>query len=108
MKSTNVFLKPAILYFGASFLLHLVWENAQMPFYVVEDASASRIFAMCLFATATGDMLFTLTLFLTVACIHKKLAWLTDRGAYSHPATWVVPIIVGILLAVTTTSFAST
>jgi hypothetical protein len=88
------------LYFGSSFLMHLIWENAQMPLFESGNASLWDVFTMCLFATATGDMLFMLTLYLTVAVIHKKAWWLSDRSAYSHPATWIVPLIVGVLLAV--------
>ena len=89
-----------IAFFGGSFVLHLVWENAQMPLYKADDVSPWESFEMCLFATATGDMLFMLVLYLTIALIHRKLSWLKDRAAYSHPATWVVPIVVGVLLAV--------
>ena len=91
---------PVGLYFGSSFVMHLIWENAQMPLFETGDASLWDVFAMCLFATATGDMLFMLTLYLTVAVIHKKLWWLSDRAVYSHPATWVVPLLIGVLLAV--------
>lgn len=41
-----------------------------------------------------------LTLYLTVAVIHKKRWWLSDRAVYSRPAAWIVPLIVGVLLAV--------
>ncbi|MDA1052087.1 MAG: hypothetical protein O3C40_16605 [Planctomycetota bacterium] len=87
-------------YFSCSFVIHLIWENAQLPLFESGDASLWDTFSMCLFATATGDMLFMLTLFLTVAVIHKNLWWLSDRMVYSHPATWIVPLIVGVLLAV--------
>lgn len=89
-----------VFYFGSSFLMHLVWENAQMPLFESGDASLWDTFTMCLYATATGDMLFMLTLYLTVAVIHKNLWWLSDRTAYLHPATWIVPLIIGVLLAV--------
>jgi hypothetical protein len=93
-------LKLLVAFFGGSFVMHLVWENVQMPLYKAEDVSLWESFQMCLFATATGDMLFTLTLYLTVALIHPKLSWLEDRAAYLHPATWIAPIVVGVLLAV--------
>lgn len=80
--------------------MHLVWENAQMPLYKADDVSVWESFEMCLSATATGDMLFMLMLYLIVALIHQKLSWLDDLAAYSHPATWIVPIVVGVLLAV--------
>lgn len=92
---------PAVLvYFATSFILHLIWENAQMPLFDAPGISLWDSFTMCLFATATGDMLFMLTLHLTVAVIHRNLWWLSDRTAYSHPATWIVPVVIGALLAV--------
>lgn len=92
---------PTVLvYFAASFVLHLIWENAQMPLFDAPGISLWDSFTMCLFATATGDMLFMLALHLTVALIHRNLWWLSDRAAYSHPATWIVPVIIGALLAV--------
>lgn len=45
-------------------------------------------------------MLFMLTLYLTIALIHRSIGWAFDRSAYSHPATWIVPVIIGVLLAV--------
>jgi phosphate starvation-inducible membrane PsiE len=88
------------VYFGASFLLHLLWENAQMSLFDAGESSRWQTFRMCLWATASGDMLFMLALYLTVALIHKSLWWATDRAAFSHPATWVLPTLVGVLLAV--------
>lgn len=92
--------KPVLVYFAASFILHLAWENAQMPLFTVSGISPWDSFKMCLFATATGDMLFMLTLLVTVAVVHRNLWWLSDRTAYSHPATWIVPVVIGTLLAV--------
>lgn len=80
--------------------MHLAWEMAQMPLFEAGDASLRDTFWMCLFATATGDMLFMLTLYLTVALIHRSFWWACDRSTYSHPATWIVPVIIGVLLAV--------
>lgn len=100
LEKTHSPIRAVLLYFSASFLMHLIWENAQMPLYEVGDASLWGNFKMCLFATATGDMLCMLTLYLTVALIHQKLSWLEDRAAYSHPATWIAPVMVGVLLAV--------
>lgn len=93
-------MRPGIAYFVCGFVLHLIWENAQMPLFESGDNSVRDNFLMCLWATATGDMLFMLTLFLTVALIHRNIWWVCDRASYSHPATWFVPIIVGVLLAV--------
>lgn len=91
---------PLAWYFGSSFLLHLIWENAQMPLFESGDASLWDMFTMCLFATATGDMLFMLMLYLSIAVIHKQLWWLSRHEVYAHPATWIVPLVIGVLLAV--------
>ncbi len=93
-------MKPVIAYFSSSFALHLIWENAQMPLFESGDNAAWQNFLMCLWATATGDMVFMLTLYLTVALIHRSIWWSFDRASYSHPATWIVPVIIGVLLAV--------
>lgn len=55
---------------------------------------------MCLFAAATGDMLFMFLLYWAVAVIHQDLRWLSERAAYRHPATWVIPALIGSLLAI--------
>lgn len=87
-------------FFGGSFVMHLAWENAQMPLFELADPSFWPVFKMCLFATVTGDMLFMLVLNLTMTVIHKDFCWLKLRIAYAHPATWTIPILVGVLLAV--------
>lgn len=97
--STSFRLTLVVAYFGSSFVMHLIWENAQMPLFDAPGISLWDSFTMCLFAT-TGDMLFMLTLYLTVAVIHKKLWWLADKSVYAHPATWAVPVLVGVLIAV--------
>jgi hypothetical protein len=89
-----------LAFFGGSFVMHFAWELAQMPLFKSANASTYENVQMCLFATATGDMLFMLTLYLTAAVIHRDCCWLTDRAVYSHPATWSVLILVGMLLAV--------
>lgn len=71
-----------------------------MPLFVTAAESLWEGFTMCLFATATGDMLFMLTLYLAVAVIHLDPWWPADRKLYTHPATWVVPAVIGVLLAV--------
>ncbi|QDT16585.1 hypothetical protein [Alienimonas californiensis] len=92
--------KPILWYFGSSFVLHLLWENAQMPLFETPDGLSWATFKMCLFATATGDMFATLSFYLIVAVIHRDLRWAAERSAYSHPATWVVPLITGVLMAI--------
>lgn len=80
--------------------MHFAWEHLQMPLFEGMPDALGQQLKMCLFATATGDMLFMLTLYLTVAVIHKSLWWPSERLVYSQPATWVVPVLVGVLLAV--------
>ena len=70
-----------------------------MPLFETAQDSFWEDFKMCLFATATGDMLFMLTLYLTIAVIHRDMLWPADRTLYSHLATWVVPVVIGVLLA---------
>lgn len=101
MRSSNLFRFTSLsAFFGLSFFMHLLWENGQMPLFESGDAPLRETFMMCLFATATGDMLFMLTLYLTVAAVHRDLWWLSNIRSYSHPATWIVPAVVGVLLAV--------
>ena len=92
--------KLLALYFGISFAMHIAWETAQMPLFVSPNKSFMADLTMCLFATATGDMLFMLFLYLMVAVVHVDLRWLNDKSAYRHPATWVIPAVVGSLLAI--------
>ena len=71
-----------------------------MPLFVSPFESFWNDFTMCLFAAATGDMIFMLILYVTVAIIHRNVYWLSDRAAYRQPATWVVPMLIGGLLAI--------
>ena len=87
------------IFFGSSMLLHLLWENMQAPLFVGFE-SLSQHFWICLKATATGDMLFMLIIYATLALIHRDALWIAQRSSYTHPATWVLPILIGILLAV--------
>lgn len=89
------------LFFGLSFVLHLLWENLQMPLYAgFEHAPLREHFWVCFKATATGDMFFMLTIYLVLAAVHRDWFWVTDRGAYTHPGTWIVTLVAGMLLAV--------
>lgn len=92
-------LKLILVFFGSSFLLHLIWENAQMPLYHAPTISLWDSFTMCLSATATGDMIFMLILYLTVAIIHRNVWWTEDQTTYKHPGTWILPVLAGVLLA---------
>ena len=92
-------LQALVAFFVCSFAMHLVWENAQMRLFEIGNASVWTIFKMCFVATVTGDMLFMLILYSTVTLIHKDFWWPADVASYSDPATWLIPIIVGVLLA---------
>lgn len=93
--------RSLLLFFVASFVLHLLWELLQSPFYdCFSIGSLLACFLICLRAAATGDLLFMLILYLALAVIHRKFFWLTERAAYTHPATWVLPPLLGSLLAV--------
>lgn len=92
--------RATAVYFGASFALHFAWEVAQMPLFTVEEMSFWASIRMCLYATATGDMLFMALLFALVAVVHRRWTWIADRTAYAHPATWLIPVAFGILLAI--------
>ncbi len=51
------------VWFGFSFVLHFVWEHVQMPLYGLQHVAFWDGVWICLFATATGDMLFMLIIF---------------------------------------------
>jgi hypothetical protein len=86
-------------FFGASFLLHLLWENLQAPLYKGFE-SFEQHFWMCLKATATGDMLFMLVIYLALAAVHRDWLWISDATTFKHPATWLIAMLIGLLLAV--------
>ena len=86
------------LFFGASFVLHLLWENMQAPLYV-GFISFREHFLVCLRA-AWGDMLFMLIIYAVLAIVQKNIWWLTDAHAYAQAATWLIAIFLGIVLAV--------
>lgn len=92
-------MKMLLLYFGGSFLLHLLWENAQMPLFE-GYGSFTEHFWICLVATATGDMIFMAVIYLSLALAHNNVLWVSDPKSYRYHATWVLPVIVGTLLAV--------
>ena len=88
------------VFFITSFALHLIWEILHMPLYVVRPAPLWERVQMCLFATATGDMAFMLILYLSVVAVHQDLWWSGKKKRYRHIGTWIVPVLVGSLLAV--------
>ena len=91
-------LKAIEFFFASSFLLHLIWENAQAPLYA-GYTSFSQHFWICFKATATGDMLFMLVIYAVLTLTHEDLFWIAKRGSYTHTMTWILPVIIGGLLA---------
>lgn len=95
----NKNIRPLVVFFGAGFLLHLLWENAQAPLFQGYE-SFSQHFPICLKATATGDMLFMLVIYLILTLVHRDWWCLSNPKTYRHPATWLLPMIIGLLLAI--------
>ena len=86
-------------FIGGSFFLHLLWESLQAPLYE-GYSSFGQHFWICLKATVTGDMFFMFVIYTTLAIVYRDLFWIADRSSYIHPATWVISILIGGLLAV--------
>ena len=91
-------LLPITTFFGGSFLLHLLWENLQAPLYV-GFTSFRQHFWICFKAT-WGDLLFMLLMYAVLAIVHQDPLWLTKKSTYAHPATWIMTLLLGVLLAV--------
>lgn len=91
-------LLPMSVFFGSSFVLHLFWENLQAPLYE-GFMSFQQHFWICFKAT-WGDLLFMLTIYATLAIIHRDTFWVADRSRYAYPATWIIALLMGVLLAV--------
>ena len=102
MSRVNVRTGRALVVFCASsFVLHLLWELAQMPLFAGGPPLYSRdCLLLCLRATATGDMFFMLLLYLALAAVHRNFSWLTDSPSYRHPATWFLMPFIGALLGI--------
>ncbi|MDO8648882.1 MAG: hypothetical protein Q7R81_03800 [Candidatus Peregrinibacteria bacterium] len=98
MTRTHQWLLPPVLFFGGSFTLHLLWENLQAPLYEGFD-SFPQHFWICFKAT-WGDLLFMLTIYAALAIVHRDPFWIADRSTYAHPATWIITLLIGVLLAV--------
>lgn len=92
-------LRASVMFFGSSFLLHLLWENLQAPFYQ-GYTSFSQHFWVCLKATATGDMLVMLLIYFSLAAAHHDVLWIGRKTAYAHPITWLLPLFLGIIFAI--------
>lgn len=85
-------------FIGGSFLLHLLWENLQAPLYA-GFTSFRQHFWICFKAT-WGDLFFMFIIYASLAFVHRNPLWIADRSTYTHPATWVITLLLGILLAV--------
>ena len=70
-----------------------------MPLYE-GFTSLQEHFWICLKATATGDMLFMLTIYMALAFVHRDPFWVADRSVFGHPATWVLAVLIGALLGI--------
>jgi hypothetical protein len=55
---------PFHRFFGYSFLLHLLWKNAQAPLYEGFTDDVAGHLRACFYVTATGDMDFPFSSFL--------------------------------------------
>lgn len=92
-------MRGIVTYFLISFALHLSWENAQASLYA-DFVSYAQHFWPCFFGTITGDMVFMAVMYFAIAVSLKNAFWSSDAASYRHPATWVLPVITGVLLAV--------
>ena len=86
-------------FFTCSFALHLLWENAQAPLFAGFTDNVGQHLWACLQATATGDIAFSLVLYLAIAVVHRDIVWAGNRLNYQHAATWTLPPLIGVLLA---------
>lgn len=99
MKTLSSKIWGLVIFFGINFILHLIWENAQAPLFEGYE-SFSQHFIPCLFATFTGDMIFTLCIYIGIALVNKNFWWIFSKDAYKNPYTFASAIVVGILLAI--------
>ncbi len=88
-------------FFGLSLAMHFGWELLQIPLFAGSTGGFWAHVWTCLVATATGDLLFMLAIYACVAISLRDAAWVASPRSYRHPATWVLPNVVGPLLAVT-------
>lgn len=91
--------RALVYYFEWSFVLHLIWENVQAPLFE-GYTSLRQHFLVCLYGTATGDMFFMAVIYLVLVAVHRDGWWVAHKECYGHVATWIIPVVVGILLAV--------
>ena len=41
-----------------------------------------------------------LLMYAVLAIVHQDPLWLTKKSTYAHPATWIMTLLLGVLLAV--------
>jgi len=83
--NTKYMAKLAII----TFLLHVIWENAQAPLYAGYE-SFSQHFSMC-FVGTIGDVVITLSIL--------AFLWLIKKDV-SRPADFLALAIIGFIVAV--------
>jgi len=77
-----------------AFLLHVVWENAQAPFFQ-EYTSFPEHFSICFLGTI-GDVVITLFVFVTIALLKNDFNWIASLNKKDI----VVLAVIGFLIAV--------
>ena len=91
-------LKPLLLYAGIGFVLHWMWEVGQAPLFTC-FVQFRRCMWLCFRAAVTGDLAMMLLIYACLALVHRRNDWPMHRSAFHHPATWILPIVIGMLLA---------
>lgn len=79
---------------GTAFILNLIWEIGQMPWYV-SNSSLWQHLPLCVLA-AIGDVVIILCLYGFVSLIQKDVWWLKQLTAYNI----AILIITGGLVAI--------
>jgi hypothetical protein len=77
-----------------TFILHLIWENVQMPLYF-GYTSFGQHFMIC-FVGTLGDLAFTLFVYLIIGLLKEDFDWISKINKND----FVVLILVGFLFAV--------
>ncbi|HLD64036.1 MAG TPA: hypothetical protein VI913_04040 [Candidatus Peribacteraceae bacterium] len=90
--------QPLAIFFGGSFILHLLWENLQAPLFA-GYTSFWQHFIICLPATG-GDILVMAFMYGTLALFHRDFFWVANPAAYTYQRTWILPLLVGIAFAI--------
>jgi hypothetical protein len=93
MNRSSIFAANSIF---ASFLLNLVWENAQAPFYA-GYAGFWQHFIAC-FRGALGDVLIIATLYGLFAFWHRDARWVLSSDAKSARALAFAGMVAAVLI----------